>query len=89
MGMDFTPRSAERSINLRRYFSCQASIFSGDSLATSGAMKGFPDFVPVQALVCTQNGQWEEIPSKRMPRLLKAAAMSLAFRKPPLPSPSM
>ena len=52
-------------------------------------MKGFPDFVPVQALVCTQNGQWEEIPSKRMPRLLKAAAMSLAFRKPPLPSPSM
>ena len=89
MGTDFTFSSAARSNSLRRYFSCQASIFSGESLATSGAMNGLPDLVPVQALVCTQNGQWAEMPSSFMPRLPNAAAMSLAFFSPPLPSPSM
>ena len=50
-------------------------------MATSGAMKGLPDFVPVHALVWTQNGQWAEMPSSVMPRDSKVSRISFADLK--------
>ena len=35
---------------------------------TSTATPSDTRTVPVQALVCTQNGQWAEMPSSDMPR---------------------
>ena len=44
--------------------------------------------LPVQAVVCTQKGQWPEMPSRVKPRLAKALLISLALLKR-LPSWSM
>jgi hypothetical protein len=40
------------------------------------------DGLPVQAVVCTQNGQWAEMPSRIMLALAKLALISLADIKP-------
>ena len=49
----------------------------------------FGQLVPVQMDVCTQNGQWDEMPSSFMPRDSKVSRISFAFLKPPFPSLSM
>ena len=52
---------------------------AGDFLATSAGMNGRTVGLPVQAVVCTQNGQWAETPSRLSLALANASLISLAL----------
>lgn len=51
-------------------------------MATSAGMKGRMVGLPVQAVVWTQKGQWQEMPSKLSLALANALLISLALFRP-------
>ncbi len=55
---------------------------AGEACATSAGTNGRTVGLPVQAVVWTHTGQWQEMPSRRRPRDSNRSAMSRAVLNP-------